>query len=137
MECGFQIGRTLSELTGRTLSDCFMSVDIRSNEVNQQATVTKYVGDKTFVLKLKAGDTTPSVRAAYVCKANGAAVTDFKDAAEGQVIKILGDGVMTVAHNTNIKNNAAATKTLLADTIYTFTHIEGVWYEDATYIPPP
>lgn len=117
-----------------------MSVDIRSSEVNQQATVTKYVGDKTFVLRLKAGDTTPSVRAASVCKANGAAVTDFKDAAEGQVIKILGDGVMTVAHNNNIKNNKQDPdnpKLLAADTIYTFTHIEGVWYEDATYIPPP
>lgn len=110
-----------------------MAIDIRNTEVNQQATVTKFVSDKTFVLLLKSGSTTPSVRAATVCKANGAAVTDFKDGAEGQVIKILGDGVMTVEHNANIKNNTADTvtpKLLATDKIYTFTHIDGIWYED-------
>lgn len=106
-----------------------MTLDVRSTEVNQQASVTKYVGDKTFVNTLKA-IATPSVRAATVCKANGAAITDFKDGAEGQTIKVLGDGVATVDHNANIKNNFGGTKILAANKIYTFTHIEGVWYED-------
>jgi hypothetical protein len=113
-----------------------MSIDIRNTEVNQQATVTKYIADKTFVAKLKSGDTTPSVRAMTVCKANGQDVTDFKDGAEGQTIKVLGDGTMTVEHGSNIKTNTAAIKTLESDKVYTFTHIDGVWYEDATYIPP-
>ncbi len=107
-----------------------MTLDIRTTEVNQQASTTKFVGDNTFVLLLKSDSATPSVRAAYVCKSNGVAMTDFKDGAEGQVIKVLGDGIATVANNANIKTNTAATKTLLVNKIYTFTHVAGVWYED-------
>ena len=112
-----------------------MTIDIRATEVNQQASTTKFVADKSFILLLKA-TSTPSVRAATVCKANGQDVTDFKDGAEGQTIKVLGDGTMTVEHGSNIKTNTAAIKTLESDKVYTFTHIDGVWYEDATYIPP-
>lgn len=78
------------------------------------------------------GDTTPTVRNCNVYKspAGATTVTDFDDAAEGQCIQILGNGNLTVSNNANIKTNTGANKVLVADKIYTFTHIMGVWYEN-------
>jgi hypothetical protein len=108
-----------------------MTIDIRATEVNQQASTTKFVADKSFILLLKA-TSTPSVRAATVCKANGSDITDFMQGSEGQSIKVMGDGVATVAYNANIKNNTIdnTPKLLKANTVYTFTLINGIWYED-------
>jgi len=58
-------------------------------------------------------------------------VTQFEDGQQGQVIKILGDGQMTITHGANIKTNTAANKLLAANKVYTFTRIDNVWYENA------
>lgn len=75
--------------------------------------------------------TTPSVlNNEYFMAADSSTITDFLYGQPPQTIKILGNGTMIVANNTNIKTNTGANKTLVADKVYTFTLFD-VWYEDS------
>lgn len=56
-------------------------------------------------------------------------VTLFNKGSEGQAVKVLGDGQTTIFHGAGIKTNTAANKLLAVDKVYTFTMLEGVWYE--------
>lgn len=60
-------------------------------------------------------------------------ITNFSGGANGNVIKILGDGTTTVSNNANIKTNTGANKLLAANKIYTFTYFDStkLWVEDA------
>lgn len=83
--------------------------------------------------KFIAGDTTPSVLNQSFWIANNGSpltITQFEDGAQCQRIYILGDGNTTIANNSSIKTNTGANKLLAVDKIYTFTSINGVWYED-------
>lgn len=86
---------------------------------------------KEFVETFTSGDTTPSVKNIRVWKCNTGVVTitDFDNGAEGQVIWLLGHANTTITHGTNIMTNTGANKTLAANRIYSFVHIDGVWYE--------
>jgi len=77
--------------------------------------------------------TTPSVLNRTILKSPSSpiTVTNFDDGAQGQTIRILGNGNLTVAHNSNIKTNTGANKILAADKVYNFTLIDEVWYEGA------
>lgn len=84
--------------------------------------------------KFFAADTTPSVLNHEYWIANNTVattVTDFDDGSDCHEIRILGDGFTTAANNVNIKTNTGANKLLAANKLYRFTHINGVWYEDA------
>jgi len=76
---------------------------------------------------------TPNVFAVDLLVPDGSAVTitNFLRGSDAQLLRILGDGVAQVAHNTTIKTNTGAIKTLTADVIYSFTYYAGVWYEAA------
>ena len=85
----------------------------------------RYVG--TFV------GATPSVKNTEIFKGSGnvVTVTNFKDGASGQLLRVLGDGTTTIANNATIKTNTGANKLLAANKIYTFSLINNVWYENA------
>lgn len=77
-------------------------------------------------------DTTPSVLNCNIFKTINVvpvSITTFDDGAEGQTIKILGEGQTTINNTATVKTNTGAPKLLAANTVYTFTLIEGVWYE--------
>lgn len=57
-------------------------------------------------------------------------ITNFKKGAEGQTLRLLGEGQTSVANNANIKTNTGALKLLAANIIYTFTMYLNVWYEN-------
>jgi hypothetical protein len=85
------------------------------------------------VFKDKITSATPKVSnvTRFVCEHAGATtVTNFVGGAEGQTIKLLGHGNTTIEHNSLIKTNTGANKTLSADIVYTFTMFNGVWYEN-------
>ena len=87
----------------------------------------EYVSDITI------GDTTPTVlncKLFTLVNIAPLSITYFNDGAEGQTIRLLGDGVTTVVHGASLKTNTGANKLLLANIIYTFTLINGVWYEN-------
>lgn len=81
-------------------------------------------------------DATPSVAGGRLFLANYTAnttITDFDDGVPGQVIRILqtgGAGTVTITDGSNIKTNSGANKDLSTDIIYTFVHLNGVWYEE-------
>lgn len=108
---------------------------VQTNEVIQQAPVTKTVSDKEFVGIFRAADTTPSVlNLTKVTAGNVGAndITYFDDGFDGKEISVLGDGFSTVKHNVaKIKTNTAADKLLSADKVYRFTRFSNVWVEDA------
>ena len=86
-----------------------------------------------YVSDIIAGDTTPTVLNCKLFTLQNAAplsVTYFDDGAEGQTIKLLGDGFTTIVNGAALKVNIGANKLLLANIIYTFTLINGVWYEN-------
>lgn len=56
-------------------------------------------------------------------------VTDFTKGADGQTIRILGDGQSTVVNGTLVKTNTGANKLLASNKVYTFTRFNNVWYE--------
>lgn len=83
--------------------------------------------------KDKLQGTTPKVSNVnrFVCNNAGATtVTQFVGGAEGQTIKILGDGNTTITNGTNIFTNTGANKLLLDNVVYTFTLFNTIWYED-------
>lgn len=85
-----------------------------------------------FVDKLEPSSATPSVQNVTVFRAGGAlvTVTNFVQGQEGQQIRILGDGLTTIAHNANIKNASLANLLLLTNTIYSYILIGNVWYQN-------
>lgn len=87
-----------------------------------------------FVDKLEPGNVTPSVQNVTVFRAGGTLVTitNFTQGQEGQQIRILGDGLTTIAHNANIKNAALANLLLVSGTIYSYILIGNVWYQNGT-----
>jgi hypothetical protein len=80
------------------------------------------------------GDTTPDVSNRVVFRSPGGAttVTNFRLGTQGQTIKILGNGNLTISNVDGfIKHSTGGpTKILGADAIYTFTLVDGVWYEE-------
>lgn len=85
-----------------------------------------------FINELTVIDATPSVLNCLVHKCINIApfdITNFSDGADGQTIRILGDGFTTVKNNATIKTNTTADKLLAAYKVYSFTLIEEVWYE--------
>lgn len=77
--------------------------------------------------------TTPNIFGNEYWKAdNNGTITNFIKGAEGQTLRILGDGLTTVSHNTNIKTATAANELLNANVVYKFTLFDGIWYEDIT-----
>jgi len=103
-----------------------------SHEIVQAAPATRLILDKAFVAKMHGA--TPSVENLEKFTGTNVApvtVTNFLKGQEGQVIKIRGDGQMTITHGTKIKTSTAANKLLTADKMYNFTYISGIWYEDA------
>lgn len=59
----------------------------------------------------------------------GGIITNFKNGQDTQTLKVLGDGSTTIDSNSNIKRPGGSA-VLDVDTIYTFTHLNSVWYED-------
>ncbi len=55
-------------------------------------------------------------------------VTNFMGGADGQNLKVIGDGQTTVKNNTTIKTNVFGDKLLLA-VCYEFIYYNGIWYE--------
>lgn len=102
---------------------------------------THLVLDKEFVGSMKGA--TPDVKDVKYFRGTNTApatVTQFINGQQGQTIKILGDGQMTITNGANIKTNTAANKLLAVNKIYTFTKIivrntsgvitSNVWYEN-------
>ena len=56
-------------------------------------------------------------------------VSYFVGGVEGQTIMVLGDGNTTIVNSSDIRTNTGADKLLAAETVYTFTLFDGVWYE--------
>lgn len=77
----------------------------------------------------------PSVKNVLRFRASGEVITitKFREGQPGQEIKILGDGTTTVEENTSIVTNNGDIL-LEADSIYTFTNIDGVWYLDSVAV---
>lgn len=106
---------------------------VENEEVIFDNIVTFNVLPKIPVDKFKPTDTTPSVLNCcnWITTNIGAiTVTKFDDGADGQTIRVLGDGFTTVANNANIKTNTGANKLLLANKVYRFTYFNSVWIED-------
>ena len=84
-----------------------------------------------FVGTFKAGDVTPSVMDCNTWKCGGSVVTvtNFANGQEGQHINILGDGVTTLTHGTNIITSDGADLLLATDTVYQFVLLNGKWYQ--------
>lgn len=102
-----------------------------NQEIVIEAPQTPSALDKQFPLRFKSGDTTPSVKnlTRFIGCGFAITVTQFDDGQDGQRIYILGDGQTTVESNVNIVR--AATGVLALNRIYTFTRINGKWYEES------
>ena len=57
-------------------------------------------------------------------------ISNFLGGAQGQMLRLLGDGNTTIVNGTTIKTNTAANKLLSSTKVYTFTYWSGVWYEN-------
>lgn len=87
---------------------------------------TKY-GTKVLV------DATPKVSNIHFLLPQAVAntITNLIGGAQYQELAILGDGVVVINNNANIKTNTGANKTLLVNKVYTFFCIDNIWYEHA------
>ena len=80
-------------------------------------------------------DATPSVSNGVLFKPDytvNTTITNFDEGTPGQVIRLLktgGAGTVTIAHGANIYTNTGANKDLVNSIVYTYTKINGVWYE--------
>lgn len=108
-----------------------MSQERLNQEIVIEAPQTPSALDKQFPLKFAEGDATPSVKnlTRFIARATvpGITITNFDDGQDGQRIYILGDGSTGVANNVNIAR--ASSGVLANERIYTFTRINGKWYE--------
>lgn len=109
---------------------------ILQEDIIYQGLVTFLVLPRENVDTFKKTQTTPSVRNVRVfITINTAAttITNFIGGADGQEIKILGDGFTTIANNANINTNTGANKLLVANKVYRFTYFQSknLWAEDA------
>lgn len=85
-----------------------------------------------YVSDIPPGVTTPDISNRTVVKlSNGSplSLTYFDNGANGQTIRVLGDSFTVAVHSTILKVNSGVSKVLMANKIYTFTLIDGVWYE--------
>lgn len=81
-----------------------------------------------------AGTTTPDVEGATLVQLDAyvsgvTTITNFLNGTPGQVIKVLGDANVLIAHNANIKMTSGNNRLLRADTVYEFVFYNGVWTE--------
>lgn len=86
------------------------------------------------VLQVQPAATTVSVLNVTRLRFNNSSsvtVTNFTDGQEGQQIVMRGDGVTSLAHNTNIRLNTGATKLLAVDQTYILTRINNQWVEQS------
>lgn len=97
-----------------------------------QAPVSHEILPFTIVDTFKSGVSTPNIshREIFKSPSSSTTITNFLGGQEGQTIKILGNGNLTVSNNANIKTNTGANKVLVANKVYTFTLIANVWYEN-------
>lgn len=58
-------------------------------------------------------------------------ITNMTGGVQGQTVRLLGNANVTVANNTTIKTNTAANLTLVANKLYPFTYVNGVWVGDS------
>lgn len=104
-----------------------------NNDVQHNGRVIFTVLPDNPTTTLKPGITTPNVSNSQVMKAGGTVVsiTNFLGGADGQTIRIKGDGATTIVHGTYIKTNTGANKLLAANRLYTFTYFDDdlVWIE--------
>ena len=67
-------------------------------------------------------------------KGSGVVVTvsNFVGGADGQLLRVIGDGTTTVANNSKIKTNTAANKLLAVNKVYTFSYYlpDNLWIEN-------
>lgn len=82
---------------------------------------------------LTPASTTPLVTNGQVFESGGTlvSITNFLGAADGQTIRIRGDGFTTLVHGTYIKTNTGANKLLAANRLYTLTYFNDdlLWIE--------
>jgi hypothetical protein len=85
------------------------------------------------VIKSTSGSTISVTAATVLVLAYSGAtnVTNFTNGVNGNVLKVLGDGNVTLVNGASIVTNTGANKLLALNKIYTFTNIAGVWYENA------
>jgi hypothetical protein len=76
----------------------------------------------------------PSIANGSVFKTSdtGAIINFTGNLANGEMIRILALHAATIVNGANIKTSTGANKTLTVNVIYTFTYVDGVWYESAT-----
>lgn len=81
-----------------------------------------------------AGDTTPSIAFGDTFKTGGIVSYTFFDGSrgEGDSFKLLALHAATLINGTFLKTSTGINKTLVVNSLYTFTMIGGVWYESAT-----
>lgn len=58
-------------------------------------------------------------------------ISNFRFGAQGQLLRVLGDGNTRVDETGNIRIHTGTTKLLQAEHIYRFTCYNNIWYEDA------
>lgn len=97
----------------------------RNHEDMYQDMKPKYIG-------IPSGDATPSVKNGhlafyYTQNASAVEITDFDDAADGQIIMVKLDGNTTINDGGNFKLTGNITGT--TDDVVTFVHGEGIWYQ--------
>jgi hypothetical protein len=65
----------------------------------------------------------------YLNYSSTTTITAFTGGVNGQQIKIVGNTKVTLQYGTSIKNIEGNNKTLDLNRVYTFTNLNGVWYE--------
>ena len=89
---------------------------------------------ETPVEEIQKADLTPSVlnltKLRFINTVS-TTVTNFRDAQEGQVIHVLGDGFTTLANNANIQTRTGANRLLTNGLLYIFGYFDSKWRETA------
>ena len=87
---------------------------------------------KMYVAKIKAGETTPSVKDLIRFTTQNTSpltVTNLLDGADGQEIIIVGDGNTTLQHGTHIFNDSGANLLLAVNKAYSYLRINDKWIQ--------
>lgn len=103
-------------------SDLGLDPKVIRGEIHREDVETRNILSKQYITPMSGA--TPSVANREIFEGTNAGavnVTDFVDGAPGQVIKILGDGQMTITNGGLIFTNTGANKLLAANKVYTFT----------------
>lgn len=113
------------------------ALSLPSGELLQIANPTEFLSSVTFTQlpvtePAEVSGTTPSaLNVSSIKLENGSAttITNFTDGADGQLLTVVGDGNSTLTHGTNIFTSTGANKLLVADGVYQFLKVGGVWRE--------